>query len=549
MRGLIYLGCIPYLTIFLACGEKHQVDVTENDNRQIKVSPPEVTPEEKALNQLQASMPILAQAYKYVPMKPVKRSRATAQKMRMPSAFLDIPCNLKLDGHCIIDALSYSRLRLSRLQDMRQQQFSTYDASRHFRISVFGNSLIASDHIIDVIRDTFQHHFGDGGRGWMLADRMAEYGRRTRTGKYARGFKTHNIAMGSFGEYPHGLAGVLHVAPKHRSASATFFTKKEKIIRPFIESIHIEESHQPRLVGQDFVMTIDSVKGHGQHSIPIPEHVEKVKLTGKGGYVVHGLSLEMEQPGVIVDTFGVPAADFVTFEKRDPALVRKQLSALDSDLIIFSLGGNEIKRLAWGKRTLKKIEEGIEDRISEIRSILPRAECIIIGPIENIYPLSQNPRYITRKQLKPINQLFKTKSLELGCAYWNTFEAMGGRGAIKKLAKRGWMHDDMVHPRRHGLDLIGYLFADAFMKEIENTSYFELGEEQLETLNTIFKIQEEDNDKHDSSIVVTRLIHRLSEHDMTSELLRTHGYLEGEALTQKGKQFFLQLSDSINSKH
>ncbi|MFP2903049.1 hypothetical protein [Corallococcus sp. 4LFB] len=50
-----------------------------------------------------------------------------------------------------------------------------------------------------------------------------------------------------------------------------------------------------------------------------------------------------------------------------------------------------------------------------------------------------------------------------GCGFFNLYTAMGGAGSLARFHQAGFMHEDLVHPRGRGLDLLGQLVADALL--------------------------------------------------------------------------------------
>ena len=70
--------------------------------------------------------------------------------------------------------------------------------------------------------------------------------------------------------------------------------------------------------------------------------------------MVHGLVLDQPHPGVVLDTLGVAAADASLFLHADEEMVTAQLRARDPNLVLIMLGGNEVKRLQWGRSTFDK---------------------------------------------------------------------------------------------------------------------------------------------------------------------------------------------------
>jgi hypothetical protein len=41
---------------------------------------------------------------------------------------------------------------------------------------------------------------------------------------------------------------------------------------------------------------------------------------------------------------------------------------------------------------------------------------------------------------------------------------MGGAGSLARFYKAGFMHDDLVHPKGRGLDVLGHLVTDALLR-------------------------------------------------------------------------------------
>jgi hypothetical protein len=52
---------------------------------------------------------------------------------------------------------------------------------------------------------------------------------------------------------------------------------------------------------------------------------------------------------------------------------------------------------------------------------------------------------------------------EHGVAFWNSWQAMGGKGAMGRWVKRGLANADLTHPTPGGSAIIGDLFFKALM--------------------------------------------------------------------------------------
>src|SRR5690606_24896476 len=83
-----------------------------------------------------------------------------------------------------------------------------------------GDSLIASDHITDIIRERLQVRHGDGGPGWLFVDRPTRgAGRKVRTGEATEGWKIEKITEATWPKGVIGLSGVLYTGAKGQRSS------------------------------------------------------------------------------------------------------------------------------------------------------------------------------------------------------------------------------------------------------------------------------------------------------------------------------------------
>lgn len=391
---------------------------------------------------------------------------AVAAKLGAPGGAVQNPCLEERDGACARTALEPLFRRFDALDDRT--------AKKHASLAVLGNSLIASDHIVDVVRARLQERFGDGGAGFLLADRMADYGPRTRTGRARPGaFRAHNFAMGQKGRYPFGVAGVLHVS-RARGARTWWPVRDEARARVFWLD---HEGAPPLALFADDALVEELTPSGDERmrvtDVVLPSGSERVALVARGPRaVVYGASLSNDagvRPGVMLHTFGVPAAGPGHFLKRTRAdLFREQLQALAPDLVVIMLGGNETKRLEWRQVGRRKVETHARELVARLRDVAPDAGCLVVGPIDAVKGKGARP-WRTRPHLAWVNESWRWTAVEHGCAFFDLLGAMGGPGALKRFAQRGWVHDDLVHPRAPGLDVLGELLADALLDAYAST--------------------------------------------------------------------------------
>lgn len=460
----LMLGAVVYvLTVSTACRAEETNVASSQDVKLASMKQPQPTqgktPKKRQKKHWPRTMPSVSKSPLMKQPALSKNDQSNlklAKRLGMPGASVEESCLESVGSDCAKWALD----------DFSRALLDTRAGKKHTRVTVFGNSLIASDHIVDIVREAFVTEFGDGGRGFLLADRMADYGRRTRTGITKRGFTTYNFGQGEIGPYPHGLPGVLHETTK--KASTRWIIDGADMARVF----WFDHKRAPQ-----FTLWVDKEKmtdvvpqkqaGGRIETIRIPDQSKNLifKTNGRRA-VLYGASLEREKPGFILDTFGVVASDAKRFLKTDPDLHRQQLTALDPDLIVFMLGGNEIKRVAWGRYRLDAVRNDLRKLIRRTKEISPRSSCLVVGPLENVRGTKHKRPFQTRPQVRLVNAAKRAVALEEGCAFFDLFKAMGSSGAMQRLSKRNLLHDDLVHPKGRGLDIPGSLMVDALFKAI-----------------------------------------------------------------------------------
>jgi lysophospholipase L1-like esterase len=371
------------------------------------------------------------------------------------------PCRQRQGDLCVRSALAPFFESLDRLRDG--------EARGHTTIAVLGNSLIAADHIVDVLRERLVERFGPGGRGFLLADRMAAYGPRTRTGKASGRWTTHNFAMGERGPYPFGVAGVLHVSGAAGARTAWRVEDDERARLLWLD--HPQAAPFTVRVDEGAVVSVSPSRELSPRTLDISlaPGARELLLEAQGpNTVVYGLLLERKTPGVVVSSFGVPSADAGHFLAADRDLFREQVRVQDPALMVFLLGGNETKRLHWGRRSRDEVADTFDALLKESRVVAPDASCLAIGPIDSVYG-GPDKLWQTRSHLSWVIAMQREKAEENGCAFFDLFAAMGGSGSLRRFASSGLLHEDMVHPKRVGLDMLGELLAEALLRRFEES--------------------------------------------------------------------------------
>jgi lysophospholipase L1-like esterase len=382
--------------------------------------------------------------------------RAFMRRLRAPGAPLLDPCTSPpAPGTCACARTA--------LEPFYASLDATLTRDARTAVAVFGNSLIAADGVTSVIRARLTQQFTDGGRGLLLADRIGDVGPRARTAHAASGWRVESCASDLERTTPLGATGVQHVSEgpafsrfklRGESQATIFWAGRAPL------SLRVDDGPWQRL---EAATTDANATDHAhvtqlaleptQHTLTLRAH--------RGGAVVQGVSLERGR-GVVLDTLGVPSADAGLWLSVDEETFRTQLAARAPSLVMLMLGGNEAKRITWGRSSRDDINRDLRALIARVRDATGAA-CLVIGPIDAVVGADHDDPWRERPSLRDVIDIERTVAREEGCAFLDLYAAMGGRGSLSRLADADALWDDYVHPRGRDLDMLGQLVVDALL--------------------------------------------------------------------------------------
>lgn len=356
------------------------------------------------------------------------------------------------DGTCAVRALEPF---LKALSDTRE---GVRDAP--VRVVHLGDSLIASDHITDVIRERLQARHGQAGRGLLLVDRPTRgSGRAVRTGTASAGWIIRKITDGDRGAGSVlGLTGVTYLA-QGKSERTQFDPKGARQAELFFmthpKGGSLTVLADGKRVGQIFTRHERTEPAFA--TVALPPKAKSVTVSASGRVQLDGVAFESGGPGLIYDAFGLPGATAEVLTGLDAKVFSEQLEQRSPSLVVLMLGGNEAFQLSRGRGSLETYGKAFESLLTRIDQATPEASCLVVGPmdagIRNMRG-EVTPRTTTRD----VAELLRGIALDRGCAYWDMQAAMGGEGSVVRWLAAGLMNEDLVHPRGRGGDVLGHLF-------------------------------------------------------------------------------------------
>jgi lysophospholipase L1-like esterase len=360
-----------------------------------------------------------------------------------------------------------SKLRLDRFFKKLDRLDRTDDGL--VRVLHLGDSHIAADYITRTIRERLQARFGNAGRGFVVVDQRKGYGGR----RIKRlGWRRMRIVDPDGPGRAFGFSGQRLVSTRRGAFAKYVLSPNDHELGIFYRSL---KSGAPLKVyaEDELIAEFSTNRPHGQslvRRVQIPEHKlggatppETISIVAEGmGTEIYGLSFESTDSGLIYDSIGPVGADAKVYLDLDQRSFRQHLKALAPDLVVLMVGGNDALMVRQEKRTLEEVRRHHEVLVKNLRSYLPEADCLLVGPMD-AGETKADGTIGSKQYLADVRDIQQSVAREQGCAFWDTFQAMGGEGAFGRWFEREIMNEDMVHPRAKGGDLIGHLFATALI--------------------------------------------------------------------------------------
>ena len=345
------------------------------------------------------------------------------------------------------------------------------------RMSHYGDSPITNDGITATVRRKLQLKFGDAGHGFvLLAKPWGWYGHVGVLQDAGRGWQSNPMFI-SRGDHLFGFGGASFTTSA-AGVTANFGTVDEGEVGHRVSSFDIYFLAQPG--GGDFEVEVDGAhyarvstasdetrSGFYQVNVESGAHKMTLKTVGNGEVRMFGVVLESGERGVEYDSLGVNGA-FVGLLAHylDEQHWIEQLRHRKPDLVILAYGANESEYENW---PMDKYEQDTKEVIRRIRAALPDASIMFVAPMDR-GKRGAGGQIITRPTIPRLVEAQRHIAAETGCAFFDTFTAMGGEGTVARWceAKPKLMGGDFTHPTAQGAEIVGTLIYDALTRAYEN---------------------------------------------------------------------------------
>lgn len=174
-------------------------------------------------------------------------------------------------------------------------------------------------------------------------------------------------------------------------------------------------------------------------------------------YVLSGVVLENDKPGILYHNLGVNGAKFSDYNKYP--LFFEQLKVLQPDLVVVSFGTNE----SYGKLSNAEFIQQLELFLKNIRKTNPNAPILVLTP---------PPSFLANHKLNTIVDGYchemRKAAVKKQYAFFDLYSLVGGMNGVEENFRKGIIAADRVHYTVKGYQIQGKIVADEIIQLFHN---------------------------------------------------------------------------------
>ena len=327
-----------------------------------------------------------------------------------------------------------------------QQLARVKELNRPVRIAYFGDSFVEGDILSCDLREQLQTQFGGNGVGWVDCASQI-YGFRQTVRHSFEGLREYEVVKRPFNAQVQSIAQRYFTIDGNRATFVYQGSKSRKHLSDWQKATFFFRTQDTITVATKMnsdTLVSDVIGGDGQlqtftkHHPSMHKIIYSVSAASPKTYL-YGVALESNQ-GVIVDNFSMRGSSGVTLGSIPSAVLREFAAQRPYDLIIFHFGLNVANE---NVRNYTSYTHQMGAVIRHFKAAYPHTSILVVSmtdrdqrSTEGIHTMAGVESLVGYQQIMAANEKV---------AFFNLFQAMGGRESMKTLVDKGYANKDYTH--------------------------------------------------------------------------------------------------------
>lgn len=344
-------------------------------------------------------------------------------------------------------------------------------AKKHYRVLYFADSQIEGDRITATLRTALQEKFGGCGVGLQGL---------TNTNNIKLSVYQENderlksyFVLGKLLPEPHftyGILGRTYLYESKDTTGYTIFRRSEKAnpLAQKVENVKVLFRNKQTDTFLEVWQESDKILQKKFEkstqlqcvSIPLPNEFSILKLVWSSSYSpeMYAVGLDCNY-GITVDNIPIRGSAGLEFTKMDSEVLKNQAIYLNPCLVVLQFGLN----VTMHTNDFSFYEKKMLKQIQFLKKCIPQASFVIVGISDRAYKTSLG--YQTYPAVETLRNTQRKLAMQTGCAFWDLYEAMGGKNSIALWVEKGLASKDYTHLLPKGTEIIGNMFFEALWKD------------------------------------------------------------------------------------
>ena len=344
-------------------------------------------------------------------------------------------------------------------------------ADRPVRIAVLGDSFIEGDILTADLREGLQDLYGGRGVGFVPFSSSVALLRGT-VKHTLSGWKT--LSVKDKRQAPEDLQDKFFISgdlclpsegAKVRMEGVSFRKHIDRTDALRLVFINRQQTVLHVTVDDTLSGTFTPPAGEQVQRIDIegPVHSVEVKLERPEGFIGYGIELA-DRSGVIVDNYSIRGNSGLALFGTNFG-INSQIGAI--------LGGYDLLVLQYGLNVMSPdvmrydtYADALVRVIKYMKRCFPGTSILIMGVGDR--STQRDGEFVTMPSVHGMIEAQRRAAGAAGVAFWNTFEAMGGNGAMVRWVEKNWAAKDYTHIGYRGGKFVAGKLIDALLSGAED---------------------------------------------------------------------------------